>query len=154
MNQPKSILVATDLSEASEPALRTGAAYARHFGAKLALIHSFDPAPFVAPVAVPGPGDVMQSLMEDTQQALRKELEEVQQKVLADSEGKLEVEHVIVRHPVPWQAVVEEAERRKVDLIVVGSHGRTGIKRVLLGSIAERVARHASCDVLVCRSDS
>jgi nucleotide-binding universal stress UspA family protein len=55
----------------------------------------------------------------------------------------------IVLYGVPFQEVVETAKARQVDLIVMGTHGRTGLMHVLLGSVAERVVRLAPCSVLV-----
>jgi nucleotide-binding universal stress UspA family protein len=54
-----------------------------------------------------------------------------------------------VLHGTPWMAIVEEARTTGADLIVMGTHGRTGLKHVLIGSVAERVVRKAGCPVLV-----
>ena len=58
----------------------------------------------------------------------------------------------VVLYGVPFQEIVETAKARQVDLIVMGTHGRTGLMHVLLGSVAERVVRLAPCSVLVVRS--
>jgi len=58
---------------------------------------------------------------------------------------------VHIRSGIPWHEIVDEARRRTADLIVVGTHGRTGAARVLLGSQGEQVLRHAPCPVLVVR---
>jgi nucleotide-binding universal stress UspA family protein len=57
----------------------------------------------------------------------------------------------VVRTGTPWNEIVALAKEIKADLIVIGTHGRTGIKHVVMGSTAERVVRHASCPVLVVR---
>jgi nucleotide-binding universal stress UspA family protein len=56
-----------------------------------------------------------------------------------------------VRSGVPYEQIVQDAAERRVDLIVMASHGKTGIKEHLLGGTADRVIRHAACDVLVVR---
>jgi nucleotide-binding universal stress UspA family protein len=58
----------------------------------------------------------------------------------------------LLRNPRMYFSIVETARDRHVDLIVMGTHGRTGLKHVLLGSVAERVVRLAPCPVLVVRS--
>src|SRR5262249_40394780 len=58
----------------------------------------------------------------------------------------------IATHGVAWEEIVNLARGRESDLIVMGTHGRTGLKHVLLGSVAERVIRHAPCSVLVVRA--
>ena len=58
---------------------------------------------------------------------------------------------IVVVHGVPFHEIVETAKTQKVDLIVMGTHGRTGLQHVLLGSVAEKVVRLAPCPVLVAR---
>ena len=62
-----------------------------------------------------------------------------------------ELEAVALRHVSAGEAIAEYAEKVKADLVIVGSHGRTGLRRILLGSVAERVVRLAPCAVLVVR---
>ena len=65
--------------------------------------------------------------------------------------GVSEVELSVIQHPSPGRALVEMAEDEGADLIILGSHGRSGLSRAFLGSVAERVVRHAPCPVLVVR---
>ena len=58
---------------------------------------------------------------------------------------------MVVAHGIPFQEIIDTAKVRQVDLIVMGTHGRTGLLHVLLGSVAERVVRLAPCPVLVAR---
>jgi nucleotide-binding universal stress UspA family protein len=58
---------------------------------------------------------------------------------------------IVVVHGVPFHEILETAKTQKVDLIVVGTHGRTGLQHILLGSVAEKVVRLAPCPVLVAR---
>ena len=58
---------------------------------------------------------------------------------------------MVVIHGVPFQQILDTAKARQVDLIILGTHGRTGLAHVLLGSVAEKVARLAPCPVLIAR---
>jgi quercetin dioxygenase-like cupin family protein len=71
----------------------------------------------------------------------------------AELRGLAPRQDVVVAHGEPWKAIVEEAERGDVDLVVVGTHDRTGPSRWLLGSVAEKVVRECACPVLTVRGD-
>lgn len=137
----KTILVPTDLSEPSKRAVKTAAALAQTSGAKLILLH-------VAPMSnccsfdMPPEADEMINLA-------RKSLDEIAGTMSSD----LAVEKIIrfgTKEPV--DEIIGVADKLSADLIVLATHGYCGLKRVLLGSTAERVVRHASCPVLVVRS--
>jgi len=149
MTHPKHILVGTDLSTHSLPALDSAATFARSFGAKVTLVHVFDPAPLVPPAAIPRPERVEESIASELHEAVVKELETLRKKHLAGVEG---VQIEVIRSAAPAKAIIDLAENKGVDLIVVGTHGRTGIAHMLIGSVAERVVRHAHCAVLAVRS--
>lgn len=119
----KQILFATDLSAGSEEAAPTARDYARRLGAKLHLLH------VLWPTADPTPQPRLQALAAE---------------LGADVPVVTAVESGI---PVA-DRIVDYAERHGIDLIVVGTHGRTGFSRALIGSVAERVVRTASCPVL------
>jgi universal stress protein A len=119
----RDVLFATDFSEASRPAGQTAAALARHFGARLHVLH------VVPPVTDPTPAP----------EALRA--------VVADLEAGLSVVTAVASGRVAPQ-IVDYARRNSVDLVVLGTHGRTGVSRALLGSVAEAVIRRARCRVL------
>jgi nucleotide-binding universal stress UspA family protein len=119
----RDILFATDFSEASRPAGQTAAAVARHFGARLHVLH------VVPPVTDPTPAP----------EALRA--------VVADLETGLAIVTAIASGRVAPQ-IVDYARRNSIDLVVLGTHGRTGVSRALLGSVAEAVIRRARCRVL------
>ena len=78
----------------------------------------------------------------------REKVEAAAQKLAQD--WKVDVEPVVLMGE-PFDMILEKAEEEKVDLIVVGSHGKKGIERLLLGSVSEKVARKAKCSVLVVR---
>lgn len=133
------ILLATDLSQCSEKALTHAAAIARHYGSKLYLMHVVSPLPY----ALAGPDPV--ALAHDL--ALR-DLRDVERRLMVAG-AVAGVDHaVIVMDGDVWEAIAWVATQKKVGLVVIGTHGRTGIAKVMLGSRAEQIFRNASCPVL------
>jgi nucleotide-binding universal stress UspA family protein len=147
-NLPKlnRIVVGTDFSEPSYPALQAAAAWARREGATIFLAHVIDPLPHVGPGldAVMGTDALREGMEEYSKQHL-KELRE------SHFEG-LSVETHILYSPNAGMAMADFAERVDADLIVVGTHGRSGLQRIMLGSVAEKITRLAPCSVLVVRA--
>ncbi len=140
----KSILVPLDFSAESKKALAYAVAFAMQFGAKLTLLHVAEP------VATPDFAQSFPLLMEDDKlmAAAKKELDRVVQ--TSGIEPKL-MEKTLVRFGRSFHEIAEAARTLKVDLIIIATHGHTGLKHVLLGSTTERVVRHAPCPVLVVR---
>lgn len=137
----KHILACVDFSEHSTAALSEVGEYARANGSKVTLIHIADPQAFIPPQAVLEPAMITdQRAHETTLVSLRDE----------HLDG-LEVEIAVVEDHAPARAICDYARDHDVDLIVVGSHGRGGMERWLIGSVAERVVRHASTNVYVVR---
>lgn len=139
-----SILVPIDFSARSKKALAYALPFAKQFGAKLILLH------VVEPVVTPDFATSFPLAIESD-------------KVEAASKGRLErivkqqaidpklVEKTLVRQGSPFREIVDAARTLKSDLIIISTHGYTGLKHALLGSTAERVVRHAPCPVLVVR---
>ncbi|MGD8606224.1 MAG: universal stress protein [Myxococcales bacterium] len=148
MNKPRTILVATDFSEISDEALRTAALYAKSFHARVLVAHVFDPTPNIPPVVWSRPDLLERSIRVEIEDAIRETLSGKTSEFL---KGVPEVELSVIQHPSPGRALVELAEDEHVDLMILGSHGRSGLSRAFLGSVAERVVRHAHCPVLVVR---
>jgi nucleotide-binding universal stress UspA family protein len=119
----RSILFATDFSEPSRLAGRTAAELARHFGGRLHVLHVVPPVTDPAPAAPALRAAVL-------------ELGAGLSLVTASATGLAASE------------IVKYARRNSIDLIVLGTHGRTGVSRALLGSVAEAVTRRAGCPVL------
>lgn len=139
--QIKKILVPTDFSENAEHALAAAAKLARPFGASLHLLHVVQlPLLAVNPEAPAVPVTFWQELREHA----RKRLAPVQKKL--EAEG-LKCESEVIED-IPGFAISAAAERTHADLIVMGTRGLTGLKHVLLGSVAERTVRAAPCPVL------
>jgi nucleotide-binding universal stress UspA family protein len=142
------IFVATDFSTASLNAIATAAEVARDRGAKVTLFHSFDPDPLVPPGAIPNPAQFGAKILDEMETAIRAKLSEIRTQKLAHV---ADVSIVVSRAHSAAVAICEAAEREGADLVVVSTHGRTGLTRLLIGSVAERVVRHAHCPVLAVR---
>jgi universal stress protein A len=140
----KSILVPIDFSGPSKKALTYAVPFAKQFGAKLTLLHVLEP------VATPDFAKSFPLAMEsDTVMAVCKgRLNQVIKEEAIDP--KL-VEEVLVRCGRSFQEIAEAARTLKADLIIISTHGYTGLKHAVLGSTTERVVRHATCPVLVVR---
>jgi len=136
----KKILVGTDGSKFSAAAIDKAIAFAKSYGGELAVMSVVDvPAEFhaEAPQAVE---DMVRKAKEYTA-AVRRQ---------AEGEGVKAESYV--GEAEAWEAMVKLAREQQVDMIVVGSHGRTGLRRLLMGSVTEKVIGHAPCPVLVVKS--
>lgn len=142
------ILVATDFSEPSEQAADAAATLAAQLGAKVTLLHSFDPDTLVPPGAIPRPEQYRQKITKEMSDAVTERLKEIRESRLASVK---DVDFAVVTHRSPAHAIVEHAEKLGADLIIVATHGRTGLGHLLIGSVAEKVVRHAHCPVLAVR---
>ncbi|MFW5876341.1 MAG: universal stress protein [Myxococcota bacterium] len=145
MSLPTHILVATDFSDASRPAIEAAAAQAKAAGAKLSLVHVFDPTPMIPPAAIPAPRKMEESVSRELQEQVEHELVQIRKSALAEVD---DVQTLALRHANAAFAICDYAEKNDVNLIVVGTHGRTGLAHLLIGSVAERVVRHAKSPVL------
>ncbi len=146
--KPKKILFCTDFSENSEPAHRLAMDYAECFSATLVLFHVVDPGDRRYPRfedLIPYE-ETQKTLNEACDLKLNSMIEEVR-KVIPSAKG-------YCGHGVPAKEIVDCAKEEGIDLIVIGTHGWTGLNRLLLGSTAENVVRIATCPVLVVRSFS
>ena len=138
------ILVPTDFSDTATAALETATELAKQLGAKMVVLHAYHAEiPMVvtmdAPYALP-PG-FYEELSAEAQKRVDALAADVKKK------SGLEAEGVAVAQPAAT-AITERAESLGADMIVMGTHGHTGIKHLLLGSVAERVVRTAPCPVL------
>jgi nucleotide-binding universal stress UspA family protein len=139
----KRIVVPIDLSEFSLQALPYAVAFAQKFGAEVILLHVIEPEfppPEVGRVRLEAPGRDEENVAEDYLKRLRQEVLDEDLRV-----------RTTVRNGVPFQEITRAATSLGADLIVLTTHGHTGLKHVFLGSTAERVVRHADCPVLVVR---
>jgi nucleotide-binding universal stress UspA family protein len=142
------VLAATDLSDPSLPAIRAGASEAQRRRANLTVLHNFDvwsasDLPTDSPLSAagvpvsPAAGELM--------------LEE-RSAHLAELVRQLGIHAVtLVTRDLPETAILSAAKRLPAELVVVGTHGRTGLARLALGSVANAVLEEAPCSVLVVR---
>ena len=140
------ILVAVDFSEESHHALACAMELAARFAASITLVHVVDPHLGPPDTDVPeltGTGSDAEQFAE-----AKLDLNALAEQML----GPCRVVETMVRAGLAFFEITEAAKALGADLIVVGTHGYTGIKRALLGSTAEKVVRHAPCPVLVARS--
>ena len=145
MTLVKNILVATDFSEHAEQAVQAAVELAKSFGAKVHVVHAFDtPIPLVTPYEVVLPD----GFLEQARQAASKSLRAVEEKVRAEG---IEVHAHLAEAPAA-SALASAAQELDADVIVMGTRGNTGIKHVLLGSVAEHTIRLAPCSVLTVKS--
>lgn len=150
MLAPKTIVVATDFGHAAGRAVQYGLEFARAFGARLHLVHVADD---IAARALPGLGVPpldYAAAQESIDAEAKRSLGAL---VTADRMAKLDVRPVLLRDNEPGRAVLAYARENQADLIVIGTHGRTGLAQFFLGSAAQRVVRSASCPVLTVRAD-
>jgi nucleotide-binding universal stress UspA family protein len=143
--QVRSILLPTDFSECASYALAYATSLARDANASLVCVHVVESVmPTVGYTGITEPLPVA-DISEQLEDSATRELPKI-----ADREecAGLEIEEVIA-HGDAASEIVRVAKERNVDLIVISSHGRTGLGRILFGSTAEAVVRHATCPVLV-----
>jgi nucleotide-binding universal stress UspA family protein len=137
-------LVPVDFSEYADAALAYAITLAGKLQARLTLVHVIQSIPIGgADMGVALPYAYLENLEAELRQALETQLVQVHQ---AGLEGDY-----LLMHGVPFQAIIDTATTQQVDLIIMGTHGRTGLTHVLLGSVAEKVVRLAPCPVLVAR---
>ncbi|HEX2689036.1 MAG TPA: universal stress protein [Kofleriaceae bacterium] len=141
----KKILCAVDFSEYSDTALMTAGQMAAESGAELTIAHVWQPPIRVRDSAALLADEIHADFVADCTRALAKAKAKVEELGASKVETKLLA-------GVAWDCLVQEAASDPAyDMIVVGTHGRTGIEHVLVGSVAEKVVRHAPCPVLVAR---
>jgi len=142
----KSILLPTDFSDGSLYALSYAVEMAKANDSKLYLLHVLYDIASASGLYIPHTSvDVMYREMEES---AKKELERFgwQQR-----EGLKNVEYSVIRG-LPYEEILKFAKEKNIDLIVIGTHGKTGIDRVIFGSTAQRVVRHSTCPVLTVKA--
>ena len=142
------ILVPTDFSEQSDAALAYGRVLAARFGSTLHLLHVIESplatGPLGAEVYVPDTPATQQALFEKASSFL-------EHRVTPADRARFNATSEIITGTTA-RAILDFAQERHVDLIVMGTHGRSGMAHLLMGSVAEKIVRNASCPVLTVRS--
>jgi universal stress protein A len=138
------VLVPMDFSSTADRALDYALALAQQLQARLTLLHVFDLTPVAMGEMTPGvAATYLDTLETEAQKLLQASLDRVQH-------AGLQGDSLLVQG-TPTQTIVDTAGAQAVDLIIMGTHGRTGLAHVFLGSVAEHVIRQAPCPVLVIR---
>ena len=132
----KRILFPTDFSHTGDKALAMAESLARDSGAKIFIVHVEEP-----PTAYGG-GEMYYGMLEPDLDHLKELLSKVKPKDLALAYEQ----HMVTGEPA--DAIARFAEEHNIDMIVMGTHGRTGVIRLLMGSVAEAVVRRSKCAVL------
>lgn len=148
MIQIRRILVPTDFSDHSRKALEYGCDLARRYDARLHVVHAVQDLVMM----VPEPGmafPLSDDYMGDLKASAEKELAALCSDEMMNG---IETVHKVLVGP-PFLEIVRYARNEEIDLIVIGTHGRTGLTHVLLGSVAEKVVRKAPCNVFTIRPE-
>ena len=144
----RSIVVGTDGSQTARKAVRQAADLARALGASLDIVSAYEPVSNqrLREESRQAPEDLQWTInpREDVEATLRDATEEIE-----DTGVKVDT---FAREGDPADAILDVAEERDADLIVVGNKGMTGAKRFLLGSVPNKVSHHAPCSVLIIRT--
>lgn len=139
------ILWPTDFSPVAKTALPYALDLAADAGAELVLLHVLTPPLTYAGPEIPG------ALWGELQQKNRAAAREELRRLAAQVEGPRVRVHTLLAEGVPFDQILRVAKRLRCDLIVLATHGRTGLGHVLMGSVAENVVRRAHCPVLTVR---
>jgi len=145
------ILVPVDFSDNAKAALQYARMLADKFGAEVHVLHVYPEPAYITPdmVMAYSPGTVAQGVLEFVRGQAARDLD-----AFLDAVGKEGSGLVTGRLETgdPFRRIIEVATLGHYDLLVMGTHGRTGISHLLLGSVAERVVRHSPCPVLTIRA--
>ncbi len=131
-----------DFSKPSRKALHYAVSLAKSFNAQIRLLHVVEAVVFQPDTMVVETAALAARLNEEARRCLSAWRKEVASEIVVKDD---------LRAGTPYREIIEAASETKSDLIVLGTHGRTGLTRLLIGSTAERVVRHAACPVLVVR---
>jgi nucleotide-binding universal stress UspA family protein len=147
MAEIKKILYATDFSENSKWALTYALSFAQKYDAKLYILHVIQQPSYPLGMYAEISFDAMDKFNRNISDVTAKEMKNLCE---VDLKGFKNYESMII-NGTPFVEIIRTAKEKEVELIVVGTHGRTGLDYVLFGSTAEKVVRKASCPVLSVR---
>ena len=148
MKHIKRILYATDFSPASEPAFNEAIDLAKQNDAELLVAHVIEPVRYVAGEEFGGP-ELYVRLEEITDQNAQASMKKLIEKV---DKLKVKAKSLLLKG-IAHEQIVNAAESSKADMIVIGTHGRTGFSKLFMGSVAGRVISTALCPVLTVRGE-
>jgi nucleotide-binding universal stress UspA family protein len=145
MKTVQTVLHPTDFSDASQPAFEEALEMAKTQKAKLVLVHVREPVTQLSAYLTPATYEQVEQAAET---AARKQFDGL----LARAKKAGVTAADLSTDGIPSEQIIAEAKRQKADIIVMGTHGRTGMQKLLLGSVAERVVAGAPCPVLTVRA--
>ena len=140
----KKILYPTDFSEPSYEALKAASELALHFSSELCIVHVVSPA--TAPPADPSGSSFL--VLQEMEKAAKEALNEIVKKRMPK---ELSVRPIVVVGGAA-EEIIQMSKKERVDLIVIATHGQTGWRHLVFGSVAEKVVRLAPCPVLTIRA--
>jgi universal stress protein A len=146
----KRILVPVDFSKASLHALDYARSFAEPFHAALLIVHVVEPIYYATPVDMYAASPNVAMLVEEQRRMATAHLD----RLSADLTKKGQPHRTVLKSGAPAQSIIDTARSAKADLIIMATHGRTGLAHMFLGSVAERVVRTAACPVLTVRAPS
>jgi nucleotide-binding universal stress UspA family protein len=151
MTFTQKIVAPTDFSPASALALEAASLLAKQFGATIHLLYIYDPSLLSPLYVVPGAAALTAPTAEprEFEEGVLRELSRIREEHL---KGLDKVELAVRQHTSASEGICEFATEVGADLVVLSTHGRTGLAHLLIGSVAERVVRHCPCPVLTMRS--
>jgi universal stress protein A len=144
----KRILVPVDFSKDSLNAVAYATEFAQPFGAELLLLYVVEPIYYATPTDPYAVNANVATLIEEQ----RRLGEEQLARIGADLEKKGQRFRTLIKSGSPPQQIADTAERQHVNMIIMATHGRTGLAHMFMGSVAEKVVRTASCPVLTVRA--
>ncbi len=143
------ILFPTDFSDLSKSAEKSACDLANQFGAELHVLHVLPDLLLTVPQKAAGLL-ISPDILADVANSAKDEIQKIPPPAWAS--GKKAV-HAVLVGPI-CDTIAKYAKENAIDLIVIGTHGRTGLRHILLGSVAERVVQHAPCSVLTVRAEN
>ena len=144
MIQLKKVLLPTDFSDCSQEALKYAISMSAEFGADLVVLHVINQQLLTEGLNLPRVGS-----FQDLETEMAKEAERQMDAFLKENPDLEEIRHQrLIRLGRPFLEIIGYAKDNAVDLIVIGTHGRSGIEHIIFGSTAEKVVRKAPCPVL------
>ncbi|HOW56514.1 MAG TPA: universal stress protein [Smithellaceae bacterium] len=150
MFTPKNILVPTDFSVYADNALKQALDLARQFKAKIHLLHVIDDGFQQCAIDYCLDESVVQKVNSNSIKSAKEKLHKEVKKI-TDNHTNVEIIYDVIRG-IPYEEIVKEQEDKGIDLIVIASHGKTGILKNLLGGVVDKVIKKAKCQVLLIRS--
>lgn len=142
----KRILHATDFSKASARALQEAVKLAKENSARLLVVHVIEPTPYVAGGEFGG-AEIYMKLEDATKRNAQSSMSKLMQRL---KKLQIKAESLLLRGAAHEQ-IVKAAKSKKADMIVIGTHGRTGLSKLFLGSVAGKVVSLATCPVMTVR---